>query len=151
MHSYILGTDIGTGSTKTVAVDFSGKVLCTSQCYYAIQSPEPGYNEQEPGEIFNAFIKTIKETVSKMDGPPAAISLSSAMHGLIAVDESCQPLTKLILWSDARSSTIAERLKNLPEGKSIYEATGTPIHSMSPLCKIIWLRENASELFSKSL
>jgi gluconokinase len=150
MHSYILGTDIGTGSTKTVAVDFSGKVLCTSQCYYGIQSPKPGYDEQEPGEIFNAFIKSIKETASKMDGPPAALSLSSAMHSLMAVDERCQPLTKLILWSDARSSTIAERLKNSPEGKSIYEATGTPIHSMSPLCKIIWLRENASELFSKT-
>ena len=150
MHPYILGTDIGTGSTKTLAVDFSGKVLCTSQGYYDIQSPEPGYSEQEPAGIFNAFRESIKETVSKMDGPPAAISLSSAMHGLMAVDESCRPLTKLILWSDSRSSTIAERLKNLPEGKSIYEATGTPIHSMSPLCKIIWLRENASELFARA-
>ena len=29
----------------------------------------------------------------------------------------------------------------------LYEQTGTPIHAMSPLCKIIWLRENETALF----
>jgi gluconokinase len=150
MQSYILGTDIGTGSTKTVAADFSGKVLCSSQNYHSTLSPEPGYSEQDPVSIFNAFIESIHEAVLKVGNPPAAISLSSAMHGLIAVDESGHPLSNLILWSDSRSSSIADEIKNSPQGKSIYEATGTPIHSMSPLCKIIWLQKNKPELFQKT-
>ena len=149
-HSYILGTDIGTGSTKTVAVDVSGKVLCSSQKYYPTQSPKPGYSEQDPNEVFTALVQSIKETVLKMGSAPEALSLSSAMHGLIAVDEICSPLTNLILWSDSRSHAIADSIKNSTQGKSIYEATGTPVHSMSPLSKIIWLKEEMPGVFQKT-
>lgn len=147
---YLLGTDIGTGSVKTVAVDFSGKILGSSQYYYPTQSPQPGYSEQEPNEVHAAFNQSIKEIVSKMEGPPAVVSLSSAMHGLMAVKDNGDPLTKLMLWSDSRSRAIADRIKNSPQGKSIYEATGTPVHSMSPLCKIIWLKEQMPDVFEKA-
>ena len=149
-HSYIIGTDLGTGSTKTIAVDFSGNVLESSQKHYPTQSPHPGYSEQNPKEIFNAFVQSLKEIVSKMGCTPGAVSLSSAMHGLIAVDETCSPLTNLIIWSDSRSHIIANRIKKSAQGKSIYEATGTPIHSMSPFCKIVWLREQMPGIFGKT-
>ena len=32
-------------------------------------------------------------------------------------------------------------LKNSPEGTSIYNNTGTPIHPMSPLAKIAWMQQ----------
>ena len=65
---YLLGTDIGTGSIKTVAVDFSGNVLDSSQYYYPSRSPQPGYSEQEPDEVYTAFIQSIREIVSKNEG-----------------------------------------------------------------------------------
>ncbi len=147
MQPYILGIDIGTGSTKAIAVDYEGKVLGSSQQYYSTLIPQPGYSEQDPETIFDAFKESIQKTVAQTKGQPVALCLSSAMHSLVAVDREGRPLTNLILWSDARSSAIADRIKTSPQGKSIYEATGTPIHSMSPLCKIIWLRENRPEVF----
>jgi gluconokinase len=150
MQSYLLGTDIGTGSIKTVAVDFSGKALCSSQYFYSTQNPKPGYSEQNAQEILQAFIQSIKDVVLKMKGNPSCISLSSVMHSVVAVDENGKALTDLIIWSDARSSAIADEIKDSPQGKIIYEATGTPIHSMSPLCKIIWLKENVPGVFEKT-
>lgn len=147
MEPYLLGIDIGTGSTKTVAVDFKGNALCSSQTYYTTHHPQPGYSEQKPQEIFEAFVSSIKETVSKMKSMPAAVSLSSAMHSVMAVDEQGQPLSNLIIWSDARSSTIADEIRHSAQGSSLYNATGTPVHSMSPLSKIIWWREHLPELF----
>ena len=35
-------------------------------------------------------------------------------------------------------------------GKDIYLHTGTPIHPMSPLCKIAWIRDNQPDIFSKT-
>lgn len=150
METYILGTDIGTGSVKTVAIDITGKHFCSSQYYYPTINPQPGFSEQNSNEIFEAFLKSTCETVSKIGKHPLAISLSSAMHGIMAVDKNCKALSNLIIWSDLRSSKIANELRNSPEGKIIYTATGTPIHSMSPLCKIIWLKKNAEELFQKT-
>jgi gluconokinase len=75
------------------------------------------------------------------------MSLSSAMHSLMVLNKKNKPITPLITWADTRSAGIAERLRNLPEAEHIYNATGTPIHSMSPLCKIIWLRENKPHIF----
>jgi gluconokinase len=150
LTTYVLGTDIGTGSTKAVAVDLEGRAVESAQFYYDAVSPQDGYMEQEPGVVFDAFVKSIREVVSRMDGPPQAISLSSAMHGLMSVDSNGQPLHRLILWSDTRSALVAEELKQSSEGETVYSITGTPIHAMSPLCKIIWLRKNSPEVFSKA-
>jgi gluconokinase len=63
------------------------------------------------------------------------------------MDKNNKAITPLITWADTRSGDIAQRLRNLPEAENLYKATGTPIHSMTPLCKIIWLKENEPEIF----
>ena len=134
---YVLGIDIGTGSVKAVAVDMQGQSFGDCQQHYSFNVPKPGYHEQDPEQIWNGFAASIKGIIEKTGAQPLAISLSSAMHSLIAVDESCKPLAPMMTWADNRSAEIATRLKATQEGSSIYKATGTPIHSMSPLCKII--------------
>ena len=147
---YVLGIDIGTGSVKAVAVSLSGQSFEACQQYYPFNAPKPGYHEQNPEEIWKAFCATIKEVIAKTGDQPQAISLSSAMHSLIPVDENGIPLAPMITWADNRSADIAIRLRSSEEGLAIYKATGTPLHAMSPLCKIIWMRENNPELFNKT-
>ncbi|RYY18942.1 MAG: gluconokinase, partial [Sphingobacteriaceae bacterium] len=77
-------------------------------------------------------------------------SFSCAMHSLILVDAEGKPLTNMINWADTRSAEIAGQLRFSPEGKTLYEQTGTPIYSMSPLSKIIWFRQNREDLFAQT-
>lgn len=147
--SYILGIDIGTGSTKAVAVGLNGKVISTAQHFYPVKTPQPGYSEQDPKVIFQAFLSCIADTVKNL-GQPRAISLSSAMHSIMPVDANGLALADMMTWADARSEDIAERLLRSGAGREIYRISGTPIHAMTPLCKIIWLRENERELFDKA-
>jgi gluconokinase len=149
MPQYILGVDIGTGSTKAVAVDHAGKILYSTRAGYPTLQPKPGYSEQAPELIWQAFIKCIRRTTEQL-GNPTAISLSSAMHSVLPVDNSGNPIMNLILWSDNRSASIAEKIKNSASGEMLYEQTGTPIHAMSPLCKINWLKENDPSTFSRT-
>jgi gluconokinase len=146
---YIIGIDIGTGSTKAVAVNTSGDAVHTEQVSYPTLNPEPTYSEQAPELIWQAFIKCIQRTVAALKSEPAAIALSSAMHSLIPVDKNGSPLMNMITWADNRSSSIAKKIKDSGEGDAIYEKSGTPIHAMAPICKIIWLRENKKELFKQ--
>jgi gluconokinase len=148
---YIIGIDIGTSNTKAVAFGMAGEILEYANVSYGSIQPAPGYHEQHPEVFFNAVMSTLEEVAQRSSGKTlAGICFSSAMHGLMAVDEAGNPLTNIITWADLRSKTQAESLKASEAGKNIYRHTGTPIHSMSPLCKLIWMRENEPELFKSA-
>ncbi|MGB4401098.1 MAG: gluconokinase [Daejeonella sp.] len=148
--NYVLGVDIGTGSTKAVAVGYDSIAIGTSQYHYPTYSPQADYSEQNPELIWEAFKNCLQDTVDRMQGSPVAICLSSAMHSLIPVDRQGVKLMDMITWADCRSDSIATRLKHSAKGKHIYELSGMPVHAMSPLCKIIWLRENMPVVFEQA-
>jgi gluconokinase len=148
--SYFIGIDIGTGSSKAVAVKTSGEVLHTIQVSYPTYSPELTYSEQAPELIWQAVVKCILQMVDHLKEKPGGIVFSSAMHSVIPVDANGNALMNMITWADNRSALIAKELKNSAQGEMIYAQTGTPIHAMSPLCKIKWLKENKPDLFKKT-
>ncbi|MEB3338110.1 MAG: FGGY family carbohydrate kinase, partial [Leptolyngbyaceae bacterium] len=65
-------------------------------------------------------------------------------------DGQGQPLTKSMTWADNRSAAWAEQLKQEPRSHDLYRRTGTPIHAMSPLVKLIWLRQEKPQLFAQA-
>jgi gluconokinase len=71
------------------------------------------------------------------------------MHSVIPVDKNGNALMNMITWADNRSSSVANQIKDSDKGNMIYEKSGTPIHAMAPLCKIIWLKENKKDLFKQ--
>lgn len=148
---YIIGVDIGTGSTKTIAADATGKVYASYQQGYDTFQPRPLYSEQDPEKLLQAVKAGIAAVVQQMGYPPAAITFSAAMHGLIAIDAEGTALTPLITWADNRSYEVAAALKDTASGQALYHQTGTPVHAMSPLCKIIWLREQQPAIFERTV
>ena len=144
---YVIGIDIGTGSSKAVAVELSGKPVHATQFSYPTYTPELTYSEQNPEEIWEAFVGCITQLVDHMKLAPQAIVMSSAMHSVIPVDENGKALMNMITWADNRSASIAKQLKNSAQGEKIYSKSGTPIHAMTPVCKLKWLRDHQRHLF----
>ena len=150
MQPYVIGIDIGTGSTKALALDGRGDVLSSAQQHYSTAHPQPGYAEQNPEEIWDAFVACVHQVVKERSGAPAVISLSSCMHSLMAVDEKGAALTPLLTWADARSESVVETLRADGVAASLYAATGTPMHAMTPFSKIVWFAENDKPTFQKA-
>ena len=148
--SYFIGIDIGTGSTKAVAVNTTGEPLKVSQASYPTIAPHPTYSEQDPLQIWDAFVSCLAELITQCGEPPAGVALSSAMHSVIPISESGVPLMNMITWADNRSASIAIELHETSLGEKIYSETGTPLHAMTPVCKIKWLAENGPALFKQS-
>ncbi|MEL6944125.1 MAG: gluconokinase, partial [Bacteroidota bacterium] len=149
MNNYILAIDIGTTSTKVVAFSYTGHLLQKCSNAYSILSPHPSFKEQNPEEIYKALMSATKQIIEQC-GQPQAISFSSAMHSLIAMDHNHQTLTNSIIWADGRSQDYADELVKTDLGKSLYQQTGTPIHPMSPLCKIAWIRDHQPNIFEET-
>lgn len=149
---YFIGVDIGTTSTKAIVFSESGAIKGMANHGYPLLTPQPGWSEQEPEVIFKAVIAALREAIAQASVPPeaiAAVGMSGAMHSLIAMDAQNIPLTNGIIWADTRSVIQTERLQQ-DGGMAIYRRTGTPIHPMSPLTKLIWMREADPETFSKA-
>lgn len=147
---YIIGSDIGTSSTKSISLGIDGVVKCSFQQAYPTTHPQPGFSEQNPAVILQAVKDGIRQIVQQQGYAPAAISFSSAMHSMMPLDSAGNPLTPLLIWADNRSWHYAEMLRASGLGEEIYHHTGTPVHAMSPLSKLIWLREEAPEIFGQA-
>ncbi len=153
MSKFMLGVDIGTTSTKAVLFTHMGAVVSQHAVEYPLISSEPGMAEQDPVQIYAAVLATIRQAVALASAQPQDISLvsfSAAMHSLIAVDENGGLLGNSITWADNRASEWATRVKEEMDGHAIYLRTGTPIHPMSPLCKLVWLRNEQPQLFARA-
>ncbi len=149
--NYLIGVDIGTTSVKCIAVSMEGIVLADSTRHYPLDHPRSGYYEQRPEDIFQQTLDAISEVNSQcVKDQLTGISFSAAMHTLVAVDYQGNPLTPLITWADTRSQKYADKLLIMDLGMKVYKRTGTPIHPMSPLCKIAWIRDNLSEIYDQS-
>lgn len=142
----VVGIDVGTTSVKAIAFDAQGHEHSSSESGYPLLEPSPGEAVQDPVQVVETTLEAVRGTTSA-DGHVVGVALSSAMHSLVALDDTDRPITQLITWADNRAAGQAERLR--AERPELHERTGTPLHPMSPLAKLVWFREQQPELFAR--
>lgn len=152
-QTYFIGVDIGTTSTKAITFSESGQVKSIGNQTYPLLVPQPAWAEQNPETIFKAVIAAIHDALAEASlakSQIAAVSFSGAMHSVIAVDAQGYPLTQAIIWADNRSTAQTAWLKQDGSGHRLYRRTGTPLHPMSVLPKLLWLRQVQPECFQQA-
>jgi gluconokinase len=145
----VIGVDVGTTSAKAVAVDARGRERGSAETRYPLLEPAPGRAEQDPGVVVDGALEAIRGAVAAArdgGGQVVGLSLSAAMHALIALDAHDRPLTRLITWADTRAHAQAQRLR--AERPELHDRTGTPIHAMAPLAKLAWFAESEPKTFA---
>ena len=146
----VIGVDIGTTSTKVISFDNKGNILAEESAGYSLNSPSPGRAEQDPDEILEAVLDSLAAVIqdTREDGVEVSgVSFSAAMHSLLALDADGNPLTSALTYADNRATEQADRVREELDGAGIHGRTGTPIHPMSPLTKILWFKEEDPATF----
>jgi gluconokinase len=148
----IITIEIGTGAIRIAAFDLAGNILASSKGAFPTFHVKPDYSEQDPEQIFITLLYMLKNFLNERIHPKSymvvRICFNSAMHSVLPVDKHGVPLGNAMVWSDNRAKKEAHDLKNTPLGDSLYKITGTPIHAMSPLNKITWLKNNEKDRFA---
>lgn len=145
-----IGLDIGTSSVKAVAFNPDGTIIDQVSESYDLQQPVPDAAVQDADTVLQASLDSLRYLLQKLPQKPTAIGLSSAMHSLLVVDRHDQPISKLITWADGRARPQAEALRDTQAGKHIYKHSGTPIHAMTPLSKLLWIRRQHPEIVERA-
>ncbi|MCZ2816338.1 gluconokinase [Modestobacter sp. VKM Ac-2984] len=139
----IIGLDVGTTAAKAVAFSPGSGWQATALREYPLSEPRAGWQVQDPDAIVAGVLGALKECIAATAGAPVtAVSVGTAMHGLIALDRHHRPLTPLVTWADARATAQAQALRESGRATELQRVTGTPVHPMSPLTKLMWFAEH---------
>ncbi|CAB4897132.1 unannotated protein [freshwater metagenome] len=145
----VLGVDVGTTATKTTAFATDGTALAGSSHPYPLDVARPGRAEQDPRLVLDAVLRTVRATASRcreQGHEVTGIAVSTAMHGLCALDAQDRPTTPIVTWADVRARPQADAIRDADPG--VHDRTGTPVHPMSPLAKLAWFREEEPAVFA---
>lgn len=150
----IITIELGTNAVRVFAFDLNGNIIGSMKGYCPTFHTEPDHSEQDPEQIFITMLYVLKNLLNEKIHPKKhkveCICFSSSMHSVLAIDKSGNPLGNAITWADNRAKKEAQELKTSVTGKKIYTATGTPLHPMSPLTKIAWIKNSDKERFGQT-
>ena len=141
-NQYILAIDQGTSGTKAFIFDSSGQMVTGVTIGLKSYFPKPGFVEQDPEEIYQSVLTSVKSCLKDFNGRIDACGISNQRETFLLWDASGKPLCNAIVWQCKRSVDICERLRRSDLELEVRAKTGLIIDPYFSATKLIWLYEN---------
>ncbi|HWD39300.1 MAG TPA: xylulokinase [Fimbriimonas sp.] len=142
----LLGIDVGTSGCKVLLINERGQVLRSASAEYPISVPRPLWSEQNPEDWWAGVQKCLQE----IDEPrPDAIGVTGQMHGAVFLDDHDEVIRPAILWNDQRTVAECEEIDRVVGKERVRAITCNPPLTGFQLPKLLWLRNNEPENFSR--
>ena len=150
---FLIGIDIGTTGSRSILFDLRGQPLSSSYMEYPVETPYPGWAEQDPNQWWKATLSNLKKVVDKAKVDPqkiAVISVTGHQPSPVFLDREGNPLCKSLLWMDRRTFPQCKLLRETIGEDELYGKTGLRIDPIYSLSKIMWVRENLPQVFRQT-
>ena len=148
----LIGLDIGTTGCKAIVFTTEGEILGRSAREYGIDSPQPGWAEQNAEEVWRLAWSALRDAISQTtsnsrDADPAtALAISCQGEAVIPVDAEGRALRPAILGMDTRTGPENEYLRSQFGAAALFERTGMPVHTINTLPKLLWIQRHESDI-----
>ena len=148
----VLGIDVGTGGTRAVVVDETGRILgSATEEHAAFTSPQPGWAEQDPRDWWRAAAIAVRGALKNANLSGDAIScvgFSGQMHGAVMLDEAGEVIRPALIWCDQRTQAQSEELLAKFGLDRLIQLTCNPPLTNFTLTKLLWVREHEPKLWA---
>lgn len=146
-----LGIDIGTGGSRAVVIDKSGKVIASKTVAHKdFASPQIGWAEQDPDDWWRACKLAIRGVLQIVKAEEiSALSFSGQMHGSVLLDKKDNPLRPALLWCDQRTEKQCTEITEKIGKERLIKLVCNPAVTGFTLPKLLWVRENESEIWKQ--
>jgi xylulokinase len=150
---WFLGMDVGTGGTRAVVVNGTGKLMGAASSEHApFRAEHPGWAEQDPEDWWRAAQEAIRGALAATPEPRepiAAIALTGQMHGAVMLDENGAVLRPALIWCDTRTQPECNWLTAKIGYERLIELTCNPALPNFTLTKLLWVKTHQPEIFAK--
>lgn len=144
----VIGCDVGTQSTKAVAVDDTGRVLSTASVATEVDVPAPAWAEQDP-RTWATAIEDILAAIASDLGLDATnvshVAIDAQVDGAVAADADLAPLAPAPIWMDRRATAQVQRLIEAVPAARIRERTGLAVDAAHSAPKMMWLADQVGD------
>lgn len=148
---YLLGLDIGTSGCKAVVFEADGRQITSAYREYSVIHPREGWMELVPELVVDSIFDCIHKCAMQCKAENIkAVAVSSQGEAIIPVGVDGKALANSIVTFDNRNKDEYEWFSKRFEKKKIMQVTGAPTHTMFTITKILWIRNNMPEVFSKT-
>jgi xylulokinase len=146
-----MGIDIGTGSCKAVVFDKSGRQLASASREYNVIFSDDGGAELDSDKVIESCFEVIKQSTGQVEhASVGGLGISSQGEAFTVIGRENESLCNAMVSSDSRSQAyIRKWYQNFDENR-LYQITGHTAHSMFTLFKLLWLKDNQPEIWSKA-
>ena len=146
----ILGLDIGTTSTKAVLFGLSGAELATAEQSYQLHTPQAGWVEQEPEDVWQAMVKVLRAIVDEAGGQRRilAMALAAQSGSLIPARSDGTPVYPVITWMDGRTEALVKEWQAEGVEEKVKPISGWLLYPGLCLPTIAWLRQYRPDVFA---
>ena len=152
--AYVIGVDVGTQSTKAVLVRSNGEIVAQYSQSYRVETPQPLWAQQWPDVWLDAVEQCIRGVVQQAGLAPQdvqALCVSSLYGGSgIPVDAQGQALYPCLIWMDRRATEEVQWVRANVDLERLYDITGNGVDSYYGYTKMLWLRENAPDVWART-
>jgi xylulokinase len=150
---FLLGIDVGTSGLKALLIDRAGKVITSALVEYPLDTPKPGWAEQDPEAWWKATVRAIgllRKQAKIKGGDITGVGLTGQMHGSVFLDKDNRVIRPALLWCDQRTAAecdeIVQRVGGLPE---LLRLTGNQALTGFTAPKVLWLRNQEPHHFER--
>ncbi|NMB01284.1 MAG: xylulokinase [Firmicutes bacterium] len=147
-----IGLDVGTSAVKALLLTTEGEIVGNHTTEYPLFSPQPGWSEQNPEDMWQASVEAIRGVMSKYAISPESvlgIGLSGQMHSSVFLDEHHEVIRPAILWNDVRTSAQCRLIERTIDAQLLLEEVCNPALEGFTLPKVLWLKEHEPENYAK--
>jgi xylulokinase len=146
-----LGLDVGTSGVKAILVAASGDVVASATSPLTMQTPHPGWAEQDPEAWWQATLASIDAVRGKRkDARIAAIGISGQMHSSVFLDRSGAVIRPALLWCDGRTTAECAEITTRVGGEErLRDLASNPALEGFTLPKVLWLRKHEPDAFAR--
>ena len=144
MAEYLVGSDVGTGGTKSVVMDTDGNTLGQHCIEYPLITNNLGYAEHDPEWYWSAVAETIYKAITDSKINPKnikGVSVSARSPACILVDRELKPLQLAHIWMDRRSTAQCQWLKDNIGEERIFQISAQTLLILTILLQNLCGRE----------
>ncbi len=143
---YVGAIDQGTTSTRFLVFDERGRVVATAQEEHRQITPQPGWVEHDPLEIWERTRAVVRKACAQAGLRPqdlVAVGVTNQRETTVVWERGTgRPVANAVVWQDTRTDALCRELSRRGGADRFRERTGLPVATYFSGPKLRWILDH---------
>lgn len=136
---------------KAILVAADGEIAATATTPLSLETPQPGWAEQDPEAWWAASCAAIRDVLARRPAARVdAVGISGQMHSSVFLDQRGAVIRPALLWCDGRTTAECREIETRAGGEAhLREWVCNAALEGFTLPKVLWLRTHEPAAFAR--